>query len=728
MSKIAHKKENGESVQTIREHSLATAELAGSFSIPELRQIIYNISLLHDIGKYQPSFQERIGGKNIRVDHSTCGAIEAKKLFGNRPGSLIAQFCIAGHHSGIPNGGTPADTKDDASLYGRLKRENELEDYSDYKTDITVEQIDEKAVKDYMLKAAADSEGLLEVFAFTTRYCFSCLTDADSLDTAGFCTGREDIELTSNFDECLKKIDAKLDSFKPETELQKARSIVQAQVYDKTDKSSDIYLMNMPTGGGKTLCSMKFALTRAIKTGKRRIIYVIPYNSIIDQTVSVFEDIFGESAGILRHQSSFCIDDTDFDEDYKTLVKNAAENWNAQIIITTSVQFFESFYANKRSRLRKLHNMADSIIIFDEAHMMPTEYLQPCLRAVSLITKLLNSEAVFLTATMPDFEKLISRYSIKETGIAELVADKSQFGLFRKGNFVNIGEVTEERLIADAASKSASLIVVNKRADASKLYDLAPGDIGSKFHLSTYMTAFDRKRVIDEIKQKLDALYRDYPDGVNVPEDRRIIVVSTSLIEAGVDLDFFAVYRELSGLDSILQAGGRCNREGKRKNASVYIFNFGIPSNRHDVNTAKALLEKYEDISSPECITEYYDKLYNFNDDIIRNRSIAKDVTKPQSLPFADYARDFRMIDSNTVSVAAECDEESTQLILQLKATGFTNHRKLQKYTFTVYEYELKKLIEAGTVKQYGGVWCLVNNDQYSREKGVAFETQDFYL
>lgn len=728
MSMIAHKKESEEAVQTIREHSLATANLAGSFSIPELKQIIYNISLLHDIGKYQSSFQERIRGKNIHVDHSTCGAVEAKKLFGNRPGSLIAQYCIAGHHSGIPNGGTPADTKDDTSLYGRLKRENELEDYSEYKKDITVENIDEKAVKDYMLKVADDTESLLEAFAFTTRYCFSCLTDADSLDTAEFCCGRKDAELSSDFSECLKKLDNKFGSFKPETELQKARAAVQSQVYKKADENSDIYMMNMPTGSGKTLCSMKFALMRAIKTGKRRIIYVIPYNSIIDQTVSVFEDIFGESAGILRHQSSFCIDDTDFDEDYKTLVKNAAENWNAQIIITTSVQFFESVYSNKRNKLRKLHNMSESIIIFDEAHMMPIEYLQPCLRAVSLITKLLGSEAVFLTATMPDFEKLISRYSIHDTKITELVSDKSQFGLFRKGNFINIGEVTEEKLISDAASKSASLIVVNKRADALKLYELIPGDKGRKYHLSTYMTAFDRKRVIDEIKQRLDALYNDYPNGENVPENRRIIVVSTSLIEAGVDLDFFTVYRELSGLDSILQAGGRCNREGKRKNSSVYIFNFGNPSNRHDVNTAKSLIEKYSDISLPECITEYYDKLYSFNDDVIRKRSIAKDVTKPQSLPFADYARDFRIIDSNTVSVAAECDEESTSLISQLKATGFTNHSKLQKYTFTVYEYELKKLIDAGTVKQYGGVWCLIDNNSYSREKGVSFEAHDFYI
>ncbi|MBQ2153186.1 MAG: CRISPR-associated helicase Cas3', partial [Clostridia bacterium] len=597
-NKIAHINSLTNEVQTIKDHSLCTAEMAKNFSVAELKPLVYSLSLLHDIGKYQPSFQERINGKNIRAEHSTCGAIEAKKLFGKGVSSMIAQYCIAGHHSGIPNGGNFADTKDDVTLQGRLKRE--FEDYSDYKSELTVEKPDEKAVKKYMSKTAKDNESLIETFAFIARYCFSCLTDADSLDTAEFCTGRKDIELTSEFKECLDKINEKIASFKAETELQKARSIVQAQAYEKVGEDANVYLMNMPTGSGKTLCSMKFALERAIKTGKRRIIYVIPYNSIIDQTVSIFEDIFGDSAQILRHQSSFCIDDTDNSEEYKALLKNVTENWNAQIIVTTSVQFFESIYANKRNKLRKIHNMADSIIIFDEAHMMPTQYLQPCLRAVSLVTKLINSEAVFLTATMPDFEQLIKQYSMPETSIKSLIEDKSRFASFKKGDFLNVGDISEEGLLEQAMQKPAALIVVNKRSTAAKLYDLLTDSVGEKYHLSTYMTAFDRKRVIDEIKKKLDALYKEYPDPEKAPPSRRIIVVSTSLIEAGVDLDFFTVYRELSGLDSILQAGGRCNREGKRRNAAVYIFNFGKPSTDARVNTAKALLEKYDDISSPE--------------------------------------------------------------------------------------------------------------------------------
>ncbi len=723
--KAAHIKPDSDEIQSVRDHSYATADMARKFAAAPIESIIYNMGLLHDIGKYQDSFQQKIlYGKNFRVDHSTCGTVEAARLFGKGPASLMMQYCIAGHHSGIPNGGTPQDTADDTSLYGRLKRTELLEDYSDYRLEISADKPDENELKKFLKKTTYDNESLIESFAFVTRYCFSCLTDADSLDTAYFCNGRRDIELTSDFGNCLKKLDCKMSSFKAETPLQRSRSLLQEQVYEKIRTDSEIYLMNMPTGSGKTLCSIKFALMRAMLSGKKRIIYVIPYNSIIDQTAAVFEDIFGDSMQILRHQSSFCVDDADRDEDYRQLIKNVTENWNAQIIVTTSVQFFESVYGNKRNKLRKLHNMADSIIVFDEAHLMPTEYLQPCLRAVSYLTRLFNSEAVFLTATMPDFDGLIKKYALKNSRITELVTDKSLFDSFKKGDFCNMGMVSEEKLLENACLQPSSLIVVNKRKTASRLYDMAPG---KKYHLSTYMSAFDRKCVIDEIKEELDALYRDYPTLENVPKERHIIVISTSLIEAGVDLDFFTVYRELSGLDSILQAGGRCNREGKRQNARINVFRFGEGVESTKVNITRSLIEKYQDIASPECIKEYYERLYDFNDEQIKKNSIANGVTRLESIPFAEYADKFSMIDDNTVAVAVECNDESKELIARLKSTGFTDHRRLQKYTFTVYLYELNQLREQGVVKEYGGIWCLENNEYYSNDKGITFEAKDYY-
>jgi len=730
--KIAHIKPDSDEIQTIKEHSYATAKIAEQFSVEPLKQINYCIGLLHDIGKYQKSFQDRItGAKKTKVEHSVCGAIEAGKLFENHVAVLLMQYCIAGHHSGIPDGGTPKDTQYESSLCGRLKRESLSEDYSDYKAELMVKEPDISELMNYMQKCQqcrTDRECFIETFAFITRYCFSCLTDADSLDTAYFCNGRNDVELTSDFKTCLDKIEQKLAGFRTETVLQKTRSILQQQVYDKVGTNSEIYLMNMPTGSGKTLCSMKFALERAIKTGKKRIIYVIPYNSIIDQTVDEFEKTFGESAQILRHQSSFCIDDTDKDEDYRQLLKNVTENWNAQIIVTTSVQFFESVYANKRNKLRKLHNMADSMIIFDEAHLMPFEYIKPCLRAVSYITRFLNSEAIFLTATMPDFDALIKKYALNDSRITDLIGDKSLFGNFNKGQFINSGEVSEETLLSQASSYPSSLIVVNKRSTASRLYEMLPDNQYKKYHLSTYMTAYDRKRVIDSIKQELAKLYEDYSVLDNVPENRHIVVISTSLIEAGVDLDFFTVYRELSGLDSILQAGGRCNREGKRQNATTSIFRFNRHQEGEKENITRSLTERYADLSSPECIKEYYKRLYDLNDEYIREQTIAKDVTKLNSIPFAEYAKKFRLIDDSTVSVAVECNDESIELISQLRACGFTDHRKLRKYCFTVYQYELEKLIEMGVVKEYSGIWCLENKDYYDPDRGIMFEARDYFL
>lgn len=720
--KIAHTKEHSDEVQTIAAHSLATAESAAAFAIEPLKPLLYQMGLLHDVGKYQLSFQRKLLRNNsLRVEHAACGAIEARRLW-RGVSSLIAQYCIMGHHTGIPDGGNRAN--EPTTLHGRLAHPERLEDYADYAAELPVGGVDDEPLRG-LLSGAATREEMLERFAFLTRYCFSCLTDADSLDTARFCTGREDTELKSDFRACLDKLDRRLASFTCVTQLQRARAVLQRQVFERAEDDAEIYLMNMPTGSGKTLCSMKLALMRALKTGKRRIIYVIPYNSIIDQTVAELEGIFGESAAILRHQSSFCADDTDADEDYRQLLKQVTENWNAQLIVTTSVQFFESLYGNKRGRLRKLHNMADSVIVFDEAHLMPVGYLQPCLRAVAYLTRLLNSEAVFLTATMPDFPALMRQYALPDSRVAELVTDKSAFSAFRKGEYVNLGAVEEDALLADACAEPASLIVVNNRATAARLYNAAAG---RKYHLSTYMAACDRKRVIDEIKAALAQLYADYPDPSAAPDERRILVVSTSLIEAGVDLDFYAVYRELNGLDSILQAGGRCNREGKRQGAKIRIFDLGRPSADARVNITKGLVSQYGDISSPACIDAYYRAVYRFHDEAIKRNSIVQGCAAPDSLPFAAYADGFHMIDGNTVAVAVERDAQSARLIDELKTNGYTDYRKLQKYTFTVYETELDDLARQGAAQEFGGVWCLTNPDYYNGDTGVSFTARDLYI
>lgn len=724
----AHVNEITQQIQTVKEHCENTAALCKEFSIPELEELMYVMGLLHDIGKYQKSFQKRISGSAIRVEHSICGAKEAKVWY-HDAAALILAFCIAGHHSGIPDGGVYNDTPDMPSLYGRLKRETE--DYSAYQKELELPNIDEKKITQFLLDGCTTRQEVIEKTAFMIRYCFSCLTDADFLDTAAFCGVEEQRPLTADFQQCLKEVDQKLDSFTAETELQKMRQVLQGRVLEQKNREAEIYLMNMPTGSGKTLCSIKFALCRALACGKKRIIYIIPYNSIIDQTAEVFEKIFKNCAQILRHQSTFDYDSQeDRSEDDKNMLKQAAENWNAQLIITTAVQFFESVYANKRGKLRKLHHMADSILVFDEAHLMPVAFLQPCLTAISYITKYLNSEAVFLTATMPDFQSLVSEYSFCRNRILDLTEDKTGFEKFKKCSYTFSGSLTGEALLQKAKEAPSTLIVVNSRRTARELYALCGG---KKFHLSTYMAAYDRKRVIGEIHDALLNLEREYPDLKDVPEDKKITVISTSLIEAGVDLDFCMVFRELAGLDHILQTGGRCNREGKREKGMVEIFtlekHWGKLSKDIKGNITKGLLKKYADIDSPECIKEYYDKLFLLSRDEIISHSISSSTPKPENISFREYAEQFALIDGQTISVAVECDARSKRLIEQMKKEGKCQIRQLQNYAFSVYGYELEELIRQNAVKEYDcGVWCLENHDYYDSETGVLFEGKDYIL
>ena len=721
----AHIREETGEIQTVRDHSGNTAELCKEFAISPLKDILYAGGLLHDAGKYQKAFQEKIDGAKIRVEHSMCGAIEAEKHYKNLAGLMLA-YCIAGHHSGIPDGGYKNDTPDLSTLCGRLKRE--CGDYSSYLKELELPSVDEREFLQFLAQDCDhDIQKLVDKFAFLTRYCFSCLTDADSLDTAAFCTGDKRRSLDADFKRCLEKTDARLQSFRCETKLQKTRSLLQKQVFDKVSEPSEIYLMNMPTGSGKTLCSMKFALERALQ-GKKRIIYVIPYNSIIDQTAEVFEKLFGEDAEILRHQSTFSYDDKpDIDEDYREVIKRAAENWDAKIIITTMVQFFESVYGNKRGKLRKLHNMADSVLVFDEAHLMPQQYLQPCLEAVSFITRYLNSEAVFLTATMPDFEGLIKKYCLPDGRILRLVEDTSMFSRFSKCRYQSLGYTEEDVLLMKAQFFPSSLIIVNKRTTAKRLFDSCKG---RKYHLSTYMTSYDRKRVIGSIRKDLEELEKDYPDLQNVPEEQRIIVISTSLIEAGVDLDFYAVFRELTGLDSILQAGGRCNREGKREMADVFIFQ--LESERGKVTDERSsitegILSEYPDISCQESIQAYYERLFFIRQEEIVQNAMYQHSTDLQSIPFRTYAEKFELIDSRTVSLIVARDETSRQMVEKLRTTGFGDARKLQNYACTIYQRELDDLCGQHVADDFGtGIFCLINPDYYDKATGVKFEAQDY--
>ena len=725
MTYIAHTKKNAENkfnVQTIKAHSLNTEKLARNFALEPYRDIVGAAALLHDIGKYSEEFQTYIRKSSLYPEkkikgphHAICGAVEANKLYPkDKLISLIFSYIIYGHHRGLPDG---IDNVKEA-MNG-----NSVPDYQHYKEDLSISPVDDTIYKQYLLqdytelKGQKNKDAFIDRFAFDIRYIFSCLVDADSLDTHSFCQGKVLKSKVGDYEAALQKVNNILNSFSAETELQKVRSEIQAQAYESA--TTEINLLSMPTGSGKTLCSLKLAMESLIKNNKKRIIYIIPYNSIIDQTAFIFENIFGADVPILRHQSTYAVEDAE--ESDAKWIYDAIENWDAPFIITTSAQFFESIYGNKRNKLRRLHNMGDSILVFDEIHKLPDKYLQPCLQSISYLTKFCNSQAFLLSATMPNFEELIRKYALPNSEIKDLIPDKTKFGVFKKCKFASSPAQTEKDLADEMCEFHAALAITNRKKTAIDIYRQLQNRYKHCFVLTTYQTPKDRITMIMEIKAYLKTLQEKYPDYENVPNDEKIMVVSTSLIEAGVDLDFETVFREISGLDSILQAAGRCNREGKRSYGNVFVFDLPGNSSDHKNTLTNKLLEKYEDIQSTECIAEYYEEYYasvtrqeDFEGNTIH--SITNDL---DNILFEKYAMKFAYIDSNTCSVIIPEDEKSRALIEAIETESAYNLRELQPYTCQISEKERDRLLNENVITLKEGIYYLVDDSRYCKETGI---------
>lgn len=734
MKYYAHTREDGER-QTVKAHLTGVSEKAEKFSVDLLKPLAKKASLYHDIGKYALNFQKRLDNDKVKFSHAACGALEYKKFADkNDCFAPLMEYCIAGHHTGLMDGGTVADSSDSPTLSGTLKRENEYtgeSDYSAYATEIefaTLTQEERTPLYNELLSAKDPTE-LIERYAFFTKYVFSCLTDADFLDTEIFCNKNVERGMSGDFKMALDKLNRELSDMPSNTPLRQARSRIQQQAFDNSVNKSHISILDMPTGSGKTLCSLKLAL----ESGKKRIIYVIPYTSIIEQTANKFEKMFGDVLHVLQHHSNYSYDGNT-EEEKKTAekLKKTCENWDAPLIITTSVQFFQSIYHYKGSALRKLHNLRDSVIVFDEIHLIPTELLRPCLKAVGYITKYLNSEALFLSATMPDYSKLFDKF-LPDVNYNKLVTDRTNFKYFKKCEYKDMGRTTLETIAENASRCKNALIVVNTKKTAAELYYLVQGE---KYHLSANMTPAHRSRVIEVVRKKLE-------------NGEHITVVSTSLVEAGVDLDFNTVFRQLSGLDSILQAGGRCNREGKDDKGYVYVFDIDETYRKGSdlamrINKTKGLLEKYQDITSNDCIKEYYDGIFDFNQSRIAENSIAKyneqsnsfdrqGLMSPYSIPFRSYAMQFEYISADTISIVIDDPNDQTchELVETLRNGDMSVRRALQKYSVSVYMNVFKDLYSQGVLKDHGtGIFILENQSYYNNETGLNTQAamQDYFI
>lgn len=723
MEYYAHITEDGRK-QTVLEHLKATSALCGSFAIDELKPLAELAALLHDIGKYSLAFQRRLKGGKEHFEHSVCGAIELHKRELNNIEKLfltMLEYCIAGHHTGLPDGGTISDNEYEQTLQARLKREHEYigsSDYSAYKEEINFSVPDLK--KPFMLMFGDVEKGnereKIERYAFFTRYLFSCLTDADFLDTERTFTPNTDRQLNADFDKVSEILDDKLGGFKADSDLQKARGRLLRQARENCKGEENVFLLNMPTGSGKTLCSLRLALDLLKKSGGKlkRIIYVIPYTSIIEQTAKEFTGLFGEYADILQHHSNFVYDENGEDMTAAKLQK-ACENWDSPFVITTNVQFFQSLYHYKGSGLRKLHNMGDSVIIFDEIHLLPIDVLQPCLRGIGYITKFLSSKAILLSATMPDMSRLFEEY-LPNVRYKEIITERSDHGYFKKCKYTYLGKTDNETIVEKASQYNSSLIVVNSRKTAREVYALADGN---KYHLSTYMTPADRTAVIERIKDDLK-------------NGRKITVVSTSLIEAGVDLDFEAVFRQLAGLDSILQSGGRCNREGRRERGDVYIYSTEERPQKDlalRAEITEGLISEYDDITSAECIKEYFSRLLFNKQHTIDSNSIADNgysagIGNADSIAFRRYAEHFEYIKDETVAVVIDNCDESHELLEQIYDRPRYARRKLQRYSVGLkYFHEFAPMLQTGRIKEYcKDIYVLKDNGDYDSGVGLLID------
>lgn len=692
--------------QTLEAHLEGTAQLAASFAVSELKSAAFYLGRIHDIGKCRPDFQRRLNNEKIRCEHACCGAAEIMKSGGVV--SYLLAYCAAGHHSGLQNGGAKNDSPDDGTLHAALNK-----DASDYLPEgerFRRSMPDMKPLINMISDGTRDIPECIERSAFFTRYLFSCLTDADFIDTERFCSPDTDRSIKGDFSKALENVDIELAKFKCDTYVRTARKSLQEQAFSACQYGG-IHIMNMPTGSGKTLCSIRLALQKAVSEGKKRIIYVIPYTSIIEQTADVFTGIFGDVLPVVQHHSNYCPDEDYSSDITEDKLKKVCENWDAPLIVTTNVQFFQSFYHRKSSRLRKLHNIADSVIVFDEVHMMPVPFLQPCIRAVGYAVKYLGSEAFFLSATMPDFAELFHKYA-KGCDYDELIRDKTDFKMFRNSQIRYLGEITWDRLAQMSEENESTLIIVNSRKSAGKLYEMCSGTDRKVYCLSTYLTANDRSALIAEIRELLK-------------EEKTVTVISTSLIEAGVDLDFGAVYREIAGLDSILQSAGRCNREGTRSDCftNVFISEDGMPS-RGDIgiraNISRQLLESGNDVAEPAVITEYYNRLFESMKDQIAGNTISAGIQSMDSIPFKDYSERFdKMIDGDTIGIVIPC-EENRALLESLDSGDRSVLRKLRRYTATVHYNEFRDLLERGVISDSGTcVYRLTVPELYTRDRGL---------
>lgn len=713
ISHLYKNKENDQWViQTNDDHSKNVASLcekfASQFGMPSWG---YVLGVLHDKGKESIAFQQHIKREsgfdpvaivNGNTHHAYVGAILARRLYGDSSTNVFVNQ-IFSHHSGL---------HDDDELFGLG---------SELNSDIP-QEIDTTVKKKELERANQRCDRI--DFNHLSRMLYSCLVDADFLDTESF-MDKESSKLRNNKPE-LKCLLPKLDSYleilrnkAKSSTVNDIRNEVQKRCVSSSSSSVGFYSLTVPTGGGKTLSSLVWAIKHAIHNGQKRIIIAIPYTSIIVQTASILRQIFGEEC-VLEHHSN--VDPEEIkDEKLKEKMKLATENWDYPIIVTTNVQLFESMFSNKPSVCRKLHNIVNSVIILDEVQNLPMNYLQPIVNSLKTYNKLFNVSVLFTTASQPILSGLIEGCNPQANfngieQVSEIIPNELNLHdkLRRVKISINNDGKTYDEVAKMLSNHSRVLCIVNTRRDAKELFERLPKE-GITLHLSKMMCPAHICKTIETIKAALK------------DENHKIIrVVSTQLIEAGVDIDFPVVFRQEAGLDSILQAAGRCNREGKNGLSTTYVFSLNREHNLHQdiraANNARLNLGGERDWFAPETMTEYFRQRYyrqqSFDGEGITNLLA--------NCLFKTAANKFKLIEDTGTNVIV-CWENSMELTKQLLENGpsYMLMKKLSKYMVNINKSDFKNLKDMGILSEKKeGVFVVDYKQQYDKHIGLRTDNK----
>lgn len=713
MDYYAHSENKLGQKHLLSKHLLKTAEIAESFVNSDVTKRIFRIAgLLHDLGKYQPEFQRYLaeGGRRGSVPHAVWGAGYARIHRMNE----IA-FVVDGHHKGLPN-------KSDLTMSTEEFKRKEVALFdsvvSNFLKDVSITE-SELNIQSPLF------QNLLQKELFT-RYIFSALTDADWLDTEAHfdpnrAQGRKSQILV--IDELIKKLKKALP--KPDgREINRLRNQARENVLQKAGKSVGFYSLCLPTGLGKTLISVSWALHHARANGLKRILIVLPYINIIDQTARILKDIFGEEL-VLEHHSNYNENAATLQNDECNLdpiqkgKRLASENWDYPIIVTTTVQFFESFFSNKPSKCRKIHNIAESVVIFDEVQSLPKEIILPSLSMLKNIQTVMRTSFLFCTATQPAFQKR-DKFDGIET-IYPLIDNPAEiFEKTRRTDYHLLQDLNpvSQNILFEAVKENnySVLIIFNTKKATLEFYGQAaksPEPWEKKYHLSTAMCPHHRKQVIDAIRDDLE-------------KRCKILVSSTQLIEAGVDFDFPCVFREMAPLESIIQSAGRCNREGRlTERGKVYLFRLegsGMPDKTYKAcaGYAKDLIQ--DDINRlyrHDFFEEYYSQVVGLFVDPDKNNILPAQ----ENFDFETVNDSYRLIQDATEGLFIyNYSDDSRKLFDSIKHKEFLSrddYRKMQVFTVQVYQQFLFQNPKSYEIRPQG---FLVWYGNYDQNTGISAE------